>query len=211
MKPLLKIITIALPLILFNCKNETVKIEYKYGNKSAVMTCGDANTKLYNEALYSFEDDIFNYYKKQNFKSNPTNAYAQFLRNALYGNLKYEDIISEHSLKVFEALKQEDGLWSAENTNGHLNYNGVFLTCIIENIKDADLKTTFKSLISINDLRPKLIGPPLYSVYRNALNDKYLAAYIAFDFYYSKFFDIDLTKIGSDKPESKVDFNKKPE
>ncbi|NMH88612.1 hypothetical protein [Flavivirga algicola] len=211
MKSILKIIVIALTLILFNCKNEAVQITYKYGNKPTVITCNDLDDNLYQEAMYSFEDDIFNYYKKKNFKSTLVNAYAQFIRNANFGRLAYEDIISEHSIKVFEALKQDNKLWDPENTKSHLNYDSPLIKCVINNIKDNSLKTTFNSLLSINDLSPKLIGPPLNSRYRDALKDKYLASYIAFDFYYSKFFDIDLSKINLDRPEPKVDFNKKPE
>ncbi len=211
MKPILKTIAITLTLILFNCKNETIQLEYKYSDKPAVITCDNLDSKLYHEALYSFEDDIFNYYKKSNFKSTLVNAYSQFIRNAQFGRLKYEDIISEHSIKVFQALKQDNKLWDPENTKSHLNYNSPLIKCIVKNIKDASLKTTFNALLSINDLNPKLIAPPLNTKARNALNDKYLASYIAFDFYYSNFFDIDLTKINLNKPESKVDFNKKPE
>ena len=108
MKPILKLIVFSLTIFLFNCKNETVKIEYKYADKPETITCNVSNTKLYQEALYSFEDDIFKHYKKNNFKSTLINAYAQFTRNAINGRIKYDEIISEHSLKVFEALKKEN-------------------------------------------------------------------------------------------------------
>ncbi len=211
MKSIFKIIVITLTFILFNCKNETVQLEYKYADKPTVLTCDNLNSELYQEALYAFEDDIFKYYKEKNFKSTLVNAYAQFTRNAHFGRLKYEDIISEHSIKVFKALKQDDKLWDSENTKSHLNYNSPLIKCIVKNIKDNSLKATFNSLLSINDLSPELMGPPLSTRYKNTLNDKYLASYIAFDFYYSKFFDIDLSKINSDKPEPKADSKKKPE
>ncbi|TXG39010.1 hypothetical protein [Seonamhaeicola maritimus] len=211
MKPILRLIVFSLTIILFNCKNETIQLEYKYADKPETIICNVSNTKLFQEALYSFEDDIFKYYKKNNFKSTLINAYAQFTRNAINGRIKYDEIISEHSLIVFEALKKDNSLWDSENTKSHLNYNGPLIKCIANNIKDKNLNTTFNSLLSINDLSPKLFGPPLTTKYRNAMNDKYLASFIAFDLYYSKFFDMDLTKINLDKPDTKVDFNKTPQ
>ena len=58
-------------------------------------------------------------------------------------------------------------------------------------------------------MSPKLFGSPLMSNYRSAIKDKYLASYIAFDFYYAKLFTIDLSQV-EEKPEPKVDFNQVP-
>jgi hypothetical protein len=46
--------------------------------------------------------------------------------------------------------------------------------------------------------------------YNSALNDKYLATYIALDLFYAKLFDIDLSAINFDKPEP-LDFNVIPQ
>lgn len=214
MKSILKIIVLALTLVLFNCKNETIPFDYKYADKPAALKCNNLNTQLYLEALYSFEDDILNFYGKNKrnsiVKPNLANAYNQFIRNAVYGRVEYESVLSEHSLNVFKALKEDANLWDANNTKSHLNYHSPFIKCVSENIKSKNLKETFNSLLSINDLSPKLFGPPLTSNYKQAINDKYIASYIAFDLYYSNFFDLDSRRINFDKPEAKVDFNKIP-
>ena len=77
--------------------------------------------------------------------------------------------------------------------------------CISQNIANPDLKTTFNALLSTNSMSPRLFGAPLVSSYSLALNDKYLAAYVAFDLFYAKLFDVDFTQPLSKKP--KVDFN----
>ncbi|MEC3907010.1 hypothetical protein VOI54_08255 [Tamlana sp. 2201CG12-4] len=205
------IITFLLVFTLFGCKNPNTFSDYKYSNKPKTITCDGVNPKLYNEALYSFEEDILNYYKKTNPKSTLVNAYSQFIRTSIYGKLKYEDIISEHTLKVFEALKDESNLWDAGNPRSYLNYSGSVLKCVSDNIEDQPLKTTFNALLSTNSMSPKLFGTPLLSKYRLALKDKHLATYIALDLFYAKLFKLDFSKATFDKQEQKVDFNKTPE
>lgn len=205
------ILILLLPVFtLFNCKNETKLPEYKYANKPQTITCEGINSKLYQEAVYSFEDDILNHYRKNNQNTSLLAAYNQFLRNAIYGRLKYGDIVSAHTHKIFTALKNEADLWDANNPDSHLNYNSNIVSCIAANLQDEKLKTTFNSLLSTNFLKPKLISPALTSNYKNVIKDKHLAAYIAFDLYYAKLFDIDFSKINLDKPVGNVDFNLVP-
>lgn len=211
MKPNFNLITFLLVLTLFSCKNENSFSEYQYADNPVVLTCGDFNSKLYHEALYAFENDILAFYSKTGKNTSQTQAYNQFIRTAVYGRTKYEDIVSAHTLKVFEALKNENTLWDANNTKSHLNYNSSIISCIANNIQDSALKTTFNSLITTNSMSAKLFGAPLISKYRTAIKDKYLATYIALDLFYAKLFDIDFSKVNLNKPESKVDFNKKPE
>jgi hypothetical protein len=204
------LITLLFVITLFSCKKEKFFTDFKYADKPLAFTCEGVNSKLLNEALYSFEDDISNYYNKK--KPNPRldQAYSQIIRNSVFGRLKPEDIVSKHTVSVFEALKNEDNLWSSENPKSRLNYNSAVLKCISNNIKDANIKTTLNALLSTNSMAPKLFGPAIVNKYRNALNDKNLAMYIALDLYYGKMFDVDFSKINLDKPEQKVDFNQVP-
>ena len=204
------ILALLLITILFSCKNEAQFTNYKYADKPAGFTCEGVNQKLLNEALYSFEDDITKHYNKNVKNPRLEQAYSQIIRNSVYGRLKLEDIISKHTINVFNALKNESDLWDANNTKSHLNYKGKILKCIANNIKDKNLKTTLNALISTNSMAPKLFGPTIISKYRNVLSDKNLAMYIALDLFYAKFFDLDLTTINTDKPEKKVDLNKAP-
>ncbi|TXE09929.1 hypothetical protein FUA26_10605 [Seonamhaeicola algicola] len=214
MKSIFKTFILALTFVLFNCKNTTSNLEYKYTNKPATIACKNTNAKLYAEALYAFEEDILNYYGKNsrnnNAQPNLTYAYNQFIRNAVYSKIPYESVISQHTINVFKALKNDNTLWDANNTKSHLNYNSSLVKCIAENLKNTNLKTTFNALLSVNDLSTKLIGPPIVSNYRSALNDKHLATFIAFEFFYAKLFEVDLTKVNPHKVDTKVDFNKTP-
>ncbi|WP_189360161.1 hypothetical protein [Algibacter mikhailovii] len=204
------LIAVLLVFTFFNCKQQNTFSDYKFADKPQAISCEGLNSKLYNEALYSFEDDILNYYQQQKSTSTLVQAYSQFLRGSNYGRLKLEDFVSKHTLDVFEALKEEADLWDANNTESHLNYHGKTIRCISENIKDANLKATLNALISTNSMSPKLFGAPLLTKYRNALNDKYLALYITLDLYYSNLFELNLDLVNLDKPEQQVDFNKLP-
>lgn len=200
-------IAFLLVLTLVSCKKENTFTDYKYADKPVVLNCENFDSKLYHEALYAFEQDILDFYSKRNPKNSLIQAYNLFIREAVSGRATYENIISKHTVQVFEALKSESNLWSMDTNANHLNYNNSFVNCISNNMHDKDLKATFNALVSTNSMNSKLFGAPLMSNYRSVLQDKYLAAYIAFDLYYAKLFDIDFTKINLDTPETKVDFN----
>lgn len=215
MKSIIKAVVLLFSLVLFNCKKEAAPLALKYANMPEAIKCQTSNSKLYLEALYSFEKDILHFYGKNtrnpNALPNLTYAYSRFIQNAVNGRVHFESVVSPHSAAVFKALKNDNTLWDPENTKSHLNYNGPLITCIAQNIKNTNLKTTFNSLLTINDLSPKLFGPSLTSNYSNALSDKYLATYIAFDLYYSKLFEVNLNNVSPKVEEkTKVDFNRLP-
>lgn len=193
----------------YGCKKENTFTDFKFTNKPDVLVCNGSNYKLYQEALYSFEDDILKFYGKGNPNTTLIQAYSQFIRNAIYGQLKFGDIISEHTYKIFKALKNETDLWDANNPKSHLNYHSKIITCVSNNMQDEALKTTFNALVSTNFMEPKLFGSPLMNKYRNILSDKHLATYVALDLFYAKLFDVDFSNINFDKPEP-LDFNVVP-
>ncbi|GAA3575282.1 hypothetical protein [Snuella lapsa] len=204
----IKFIAALLIFTLFNCKQKTTLSEYKYADKNTVLNCEDAKSKLYNEALFSFENDILNFYGKNNNKQSLTTAYAQFIRNTQYNRVKFNELVSEHSLEIFNVLKEDTSLWQVGNTQSNLNYYSPLFKCIASNIENKDLKTTLNALLDTHSMSQKLFAPPLQSNYRFAIKDKYLAAYIAFDLFYAKLFDVDLTVVKTQSQS--VDFNKKP-
>lgn len=206
-----KLFVITLAISLISCKKENTLSEYKYADKGLVLSCENVNSKLYSEALFAFENDILNFYGKNNPNASLIQAYGQFIRNAIYGRIKYEDIVSPHTIKVFEVLKNENDLWDASNPKSYLNYNSALINCISINMQNTELKTTFNSLLKVNSMSPKPFGAPLMSNYRNVIKDKYLAAYIAFDLFYANLFNKDLSKVNAEKPAEKVDFNKLPQ
>ena len=206
----LTLFILTLILSLTGCKNEaspTVIVDYKYADKDQVINCEGINNQLLNEALYSFENDIS---KAYNTKNSLGRAYALFFRNAMTNRARYTEIVSEHTKEVFEALKNEKGLWLEQNPKSRLNYNNEIIDCIGENMKVKDLKTTFNALLSTNSMSPMLYGEPVRASIAQATQDKHLALYIALDFYYANLFNIDFTKINFEEPQSKVDFNKLP-
>ncbi|GAB1856937.1 hypothetical protein MHTCC0001_17730 [Flavobacteriaceae bacterium MHTCC 0001] len=205
-----KLIALALVITLFNCKKaekEKTLDEFKFSEKGIVLDCDKFDVKLLNEALFSFENDITKFYGKDN--PNKTRVFSQFINNSIYGRIKYTDIVSPHTVKIFEVLKSKKDLWNLDNTTSKLNYNSTLFSCIMNNISDKDLKTTLSALVSTNSMSPKLFNPAIKSNYSIATRDKYLSAYLALDAFYAKLFDVDLTQI-TEKPEQKVDFNKVP-
>ena len=211
MKTKINFIALLLLFALVSCKNEKTFTDYQFADEPNTLICDHLDTKLYNEALYSFEADILSFYRKDNPNYNLIQAYSQFIREGIYGRANYEGVISKHTIQVFEALKNETNLWVSNSGATSLNYKSPFVDCIAINMSDKSLKTTFNALISTNSMSPKLFGAPLLSSYRFVENDKYLATYVALDLYYSNLFNIDFTKINFDKPDSPVDFNNVPQ
>lgn len=214
MKSKFNIIVLLVAVTVFSCKKESEEktlSEYKFSEKGIVLNCDQFDLKLLNEALFSFEDDILKTYGKTGQTGNPnlTRAYSQFIRTALYSRGNFIDIVSPHSVEIFEVLKTKTDLWNLNGADSTLNYNSPVLKCISENMTDKSLKTTLKALIETNSMSPKLYGPAILSNYGAAIRDKYLSAYIALEFYYGKLFNEDLSKV-SEKAEEKVDFNKIP-
>ena len=204
----IKLIAFLSIVALVGCKKEQTFNDYQYTDKGIVLNCENMDTKLYNEALFAFENDMLNFYSKD--KPNQLRAYSQFVRNAIYNRVKYAEMLSPHTLKVFQALKKDNALWDTNNPKSHLNYNSAFFKCITDNIQNNDLKRTLNALMSTNSMSPKLFGAPLASQYSLAIKDKYLATYIAFDLFYAKLFDVDLSKVNMEKPKETVDFNNVP-
>lgn len=210
MKINFKLLTLFLAITtLINCKQKKTLSNYKYSDKSPKITCSNSDTKLYNEALYSFEKDIFNFYVKGETDAYQVEAYNQFLRDALNNDVPIKEIISSHTIEIFEVLKNESHLWNKNAPN--LNYNSNLVKCISSNIEDANLKSTFNALISTNTMSFKLFGPALITKYIYLNTDKFLATFIAFDLFYAKLFDIDFSKVNLNKVEQKADFNQVPE
>ena len=217
---IIKFFLVALIFNVSSCKKKSSFTDYKYADITAEIYCSSENSKLLNEALYAFEDDIINNYDKQN--KNTIRAYNSYIRIATTRKAPVTTFVSEHAVNVLKALKGTDIF-----TNGKLNYESSTIKCIAENIKEEDLKTTFNALLSTNSMRKDLFAAPLQSASTKVAKDKYLALYVALEFFYGELLNEDLSKIDFNKPESakpqlqkpntptkpdnsKVDFNKRP-
>jgi hypothetical protein len=197
-----------LVVTLFSCKKEnTVSLpDYKYADKGIVLNCDGMDSKLIHESLFAFEDNISSFYGKMSPDPSLQLAYGQFMRDVLSDRANFSEIVTPHTVEVFNVLKTKTDLWNMNSSASYLNYNSSFFNCIANNIQDKNLNTTLHALIETNSMNPKLFGAPLTGRYITVLNDKYLAAYFAFDLFYAKLFDVDLTQVKEREPQ-KVDFN----
>ncbi|WCO02585.1 hypothetical protein [Psychroserpens ponticola] len=192
-------------LILVNCKEPQPKLIFNYSDKPMVLNCNNEYTNLLNEALHNFEATLTEHYgnNKTNISS-INNAYRDFLKESTINATNYNNIANQHSLDIFEALKNIDGLWITKNNQLSLNYKHEIFSCIGNNISDKDLKTTFNALLSTNSMSIRMLKD-LFLTRSHIFNkDKYLATYVALELYYSKLSNVDLTK----KEEKPLDTTK---
>lgn len=179
-------------LILVNCQEPKSELIFKYSNKPSVINCSNLDSKLFNEAIYNFEENLIDNYANKN--PNLSNSYRTFLRESTTNRTNYNNFTNQHSIDIFEALMQVEGLWLNETNNLSLNYNHEIFQCIGDNIKDADIKTTYNALLSTNSMSLRMLKDILVSKSSRLNSDKYLATYVALELYYSKLSDVDLSK-----------------
>lgn len=191
----IKVFVIALGISLFGCKTETKPtLDYKFAQDGSSINCPNTNTKLFEEAVLSFEEDIKKYFNQST--NNLPKAYSSFLANVNNRRMDYQAAVSPHSMEVFEALKAEAGLFNEDHS---VNYQAPIFECVSNNFSDKDFQTTFKALVATNSMRAPLIAAPLRTKIRRAPKDRYLATFVALDWYYSKLFDVDPTQV-TEKP-----------
>ena len=184
---------VVLSILLSNCKPN---IDYKHQEKPQPVSCPGVDKALLHEALYSFQEDIANYYNFRNYDPKTPvfflNGYSNFVYKGSQGTAPYNKIISPHTMKVFEALKKEAALWdfNAEGTN--LDYHSRFFKNLYENMQNTTVANNLKNLSELNALNPKIMGNTLRTNIRDALRDPHLAMYIALDCFYQYLFDVPL-------------------
>ena len=193
--PIFKILAIALTLTITSCKKDVTLAEFKYADKGIVVDCDKFDLKLLNEALFSFENDILKAYG--NNKTDLSRPYSQYIRGGVYNSIKHDNIASQQSINIAKVLKTKTDLWD----NDKLNYNSKLFKCLKDKIKSNDLKRTINALTETNTMSKKVFGPAVLSSYRSAVTDKYLAAYIALDFFYPNLFDLKEENTEANKTE----------
>ncbi|WP_418513217.1 hypothetical protein [Corallibacter sp.] len=205
MKTSLKLSILAITLLLLNCENKhKTVIDYKFADKETAIICGNSDeAKLLNEALYSFEDDITQFYFKQN--SNVPAAYNRFFKLAAANRVKFEEIATPHTLEIFNALKNNTDLLK----DNSINYNSEIISCLSENFQNKDLKTTFHALVNTNSMEATLFYPALLPHIRSTKTDRNLGLYVALDFYYKNLKDLDTSQLGKKEESSNASFPNK--
>lgn len=203
-----RIIYFVICLILVNCQDSNQELTFKHSEKPTVINCQIKDSKLFNEAIYSFEEVLVNQYGKG--KSDTSYPYYTFLKETFNNNVDFNTISNEHALDVFEALAQVEGLFVIKNNSLSLNYNHEIFNCIGNNLEDEDFKTTFNALLSTNSLSLRMIKEVIMRQRRTINTDKYLNMYIALELYYSKLSDVDLSKAKDASKDAKPKEKKDP-
>jgi len=193
----LRLMLLAISFLILNCNNtpKTPSFEYIYANENVISICQEntTNTQLLNEAVFTFENDLINFYDPIN--KSPNRAYTKFLSAIRNGSIDYTSIVSKHSVTVLNALKQDKSLWNLNDIISPINYKNPIVNCIAEHMKPAEFTTTFKALVHTNSLSFRMYDEELRRNTILASQDKYLGLFVALDLYYGKLYNIDFKTI----------------
>jgi hypothetical protein len=189
-------------LILVNCKESQPKLSLKYSDQPVVINCDTNHSDVFNEAIYSFEAILAEHYANKN--QNLAIAYRSFLKESTNNTTDYNSISNEHTLAVFEALNNIDGLWIKKNNDIVINYNHDIFSCIGKNIQDKDLKATYNALLSTHSMSMRMLKDVLIAKSSRLNSDKYLATFVALELFYSKLSEVDLSKKKQTPSETKI-------
>lgn len=185
------VLLIAIALLFTSCEQS---FQYKYQDKPQLVNCPGANAQLMNEALYSFYDDITQYYRAKNKPSSEgmstLEAYANFIYFGAMGEADYGGIISDHSRLIIAQLKKEKQLWNMGGAYSNLDHSSEFVSCLFSKMTNKELKTTISSLQKINSVSPKLLAERFRINTSDAIDDPNFGMYIALDTYYQYLIDI---------------------
>ncbi len=181
-----KIAFLILTVSIISC-NQKAKFDFKFSDQEQVISCSEKNNALLNEVLYSFENDIITKYDSVNKVK--SKAYGNFIFRGMDGSAQYKDIISSNTQPIIDALIAENIL-IVDKSPSHLNYEHPAIRCIVNGIKDKNLRTTLNALIDTKSMNPKLFSSRLRNFGRSADRDRYQALYIALDGYYQQILNI---------------------
>lgn len=187
---LLAIIT----LVFMGCKQP---MDYKYQDKPQTVDCPGLDKNLMHEALYSFQEDIAAYYNqytdyRPGTKSYYIEAYSQYVFFGFSGGARFQEIVSNHSLKLLEELKKQPGLFIEKEGRLELNYDHEYVDCLFNSISDEDLRTQFAAMRKVDYLSPQIVAELMRINVLKITQDPYLAMYMCLDAYYQYLADMDL-------------------
>ena len=189
--------TLLLIIITFLFTGCSKPFSYKYQDERQEIVCSDMNVKLLNEALYSFKEDISRQYLKEISDKDYLNfsfSYAQYIYRGAEGTAPYNEIVSSYTLKVFDELKKHSNLFIKREGKSNLNYQSDFVKCLVNGIKDVDMKNKIKNLIEVDYLSPEVMAEIYRVTNADAETDANYLMFIALDTFYQRFFDIDFSK-----------------
>ena len=161
-------------------------LDYKYQGKNLTINCNGIDIDLAKEAYFSFREDLANYPKNKDPNTGRKNyqySLAAFVYSGASGDADYYAIASPHTLAILEKLRQDKNIWININT-GELNYNSEFLSCLINNIDNEDIKVSLNSLKEVNGIHTYSLAEKYRKNISDAETDNYLAMFLTFETYY---------------------------
>lgn len=185
---LLNLIAVFSAFLFIACNESSNKLDYRYATTVTNLDCGEEHNELIKEAVGSFEEDLRQAYAPE--RGNPLMTYGRYVSSAMRVNGNVKDLATSHSLEVMDALRDVEGLWIVEGNNVSLNDNHPIVQCLVDNVKNDQLRTTMKSLQSIDNLDHILLQSRLRMVVGTMPQDKSLVAYVALDSYYPRLYHV---------------------
>ncbi len=185
---------ILLVFVIISCSKP---FPYKYQDKEQVIDCPNFDLKLMNEALYSFKDDISRYYLKEIQEKDYLNfpfSYAQYIYKGAEGSVFYDKIASPHTLKVFNELVKQEDLFIKRKGKSNLNYHNGFVKCLINKIRNEEMRNKISNLIDVNFLSPEVMAENYRITTTDVNNDANFLMFIALDTFYQRLLDLDFPK-----------------
>jgi hypothetical protein len=181
--------------ILISCKEP---IQYKFQDEVKVVSCEGADNDLMHEAYYSFLEDIYQYYKKNERNPQFINTYyslAQYIYRGAMGEVDYLVFASPHTLDLVEELRKDEDLWNMESKKSNLNYHNEFVNCLIENIQNEDTRIKIEALRESNSLSPMILAEYYRINIKDTQTDKNFEMFLALDAYYQYLMEVDLSNL----------------
>jgi len=188
------IFLLLISLLAISCE-ET--IEYQFSESPETIKCDGLNYDLAHEAYYSFRQDLAVYVKSLHIGFNDLNykeSLGWYIYRGAKGNFDFTKIASPHTIKILKELKKNKNLWDTSSGKSNLNYNSEFIDCLIQNIKNDDVRETILSLRASNSFNPSLFSESYRANVFDCYEDNYFGMLIAFDTYYQYIYDLDFNE-----------------
>jgi len=169
-------------------------IEYKYQDRELGIECTGLDSKLAQEAYYSFRNDLAEYTMKNMVEIDYHNypfSLALFVFKGAEGTADYKDIVSPHTIKILNELKKETQLWDLQSDKSNLNYHSEFINCLIEGIQNDEVKQAIVSFREVNSQNPKSFAELYRTSIVDADKDLNFATFLAFEIYYQYLYDLE--------------------
>lgn len=178
-------------LLLAGCKEP---LEYKFQDKEFDIDCLGLDSKLVKEAYYSFRNDLAEYAMNNMVEIDHYDysfSLALFVFKGAEGTAEYKKIASPHTINILNKLKKERQVWDLQSDKSNLNYHSEFIDCLIEGIKNDEVKHAIIAFREVNTQSPKSFAELYRASIGDAEKDIHFATFLAFEIYYQYLYDIE--------------------